>query len=76
MGKPASLFVFLMKGVGCCFAETTQGRLFNGFILQFCKQRDNVGFVCAAAVIYKHKSRIKDLVPLEDKHLLLVSAST
>jgi len=63
----------------CClfvlFAGTTQGRPFNSFILQLCKQRDNVGFVCVAAVISKYKLRIKDLAPLEDKHLLLVSAS-
>lgn len=29
-----------------------------------------------AAVIFKYKARIKDLSPLEDKHLLLASAST
>lgn len=67
-----------MKGV-CVFvffAETTQRRPFNGFILQFCKQSDNVGFVCVAAVTSKYKSRIKDLAPLEDKCLLLVSGTT
>lgn len=32
--------------------------------------------MCVAAVISKYKSRIKDLAPLEDKHLLLVSATT
>lgn len=32
--------------------------------------------LCVADVISKYKSRIKDLAPLEDKNLLLFSAST
>lgn len=48
----------------------------DSLILQFCKQRDKVGFVCVAGVLSKYKSWIKDLAPLENKHLLLVSTTT
>lgn len=44
----------------------------------FCNSvnRDKVRFVYVAGVISKYKSRIKDLAPLEEKHLLLVSTTT
>lgn len=44
----------------------------------FCNSvnRDKVGFVYVAGVISKYKSRIKDLAPLEEKHLLFISTST